>query len=272
MNQRRGCEAAPTRRAVPSDTPFSFQWVANPSGARSALVAVPSTPMARRDTGTKTLASTLDTALDAAGRKLLAEALRRGAEAADTAEDAILGFGRWLLVSVFDDDAAAALDDRAANPVWRELLRRAGGPTLRVSERMLYVALHVAARDKRIGDEAWRALDVGRKELLLPLGDEHAMRKAAQHVAAMKLSLRATREYVAALRAEQGAAPKARVTPERVVQRVRRFNKLAGDEASARRSLAALQRLEGDARRDAETDLRQLRDWAAAMLRGLRDR
>lgn len=226
--------------------------------------------MARRDT--RDLALPHDTALDAAGRRLLSEALRRGAEAADTAEDAILGFGRWLLVNVFDDDAAAALDARADNPVWRELLRRAGGPTLRMSGRMLYVALHVAARDKRIGDEAWRSLDVGRKELLLPLEDEHAMRKAAQHVTAMKLSVRATRDYVAALRAEKGAGPRARITSERVVQRVRRFNKLAGDEAATRRSLTALQRLDDDARRAAETDLRQLRDWATAMLRGLRAR
>ncbi|MBI5514010.1 MAG: hypothetical protein HY909_09600 [Deltaproteobacteria bacterium] len=87
------------------------------------------------------------TALDDAQRKLLAEALRRAEETRDAVEGALVGLGRWLLVQVFDDDAAAALDGRHQNPVWRELLRRAGGPTLRLSERVLCVALHVAAHD-----------------------------------------------------------------------------------------------------------------------------
>ena len=63
------------------------------------------------------------------------------------------------------------------------MIARAGGPTLRLSTRMLSVALHVAAWDKRINDEAWRGLDLGRKELLLPLGDDARLREAAQHVA-----------------------------------------------------------------------------------------
>jgi hypothetical protein len=227
--------------------------------------------MAKKRVASQELAVIGETALDPPTRQVLAEALRRGAEAADVAEDAIVGFGRWLLVHVFADDAAAALDARSENPVWRELVRRAGGPTLRLGQRALYVALHVAARDKRIGDEAWRGLDVSRKELLLPLGDEAAMRKAAQHVTAMKLSARATRDYVAALRAQKGRGPRARVTGERVVTRVQRFNKLAGDEASQRKSLAALRDLDDAKRRSAEAELRRLRDWAAALLRGLRE-
>ena len=114
--------------------------------------------------------------LDADGRQLLAEALRRAEETRDVMEDALVRFGRWLLVNVFDDDAAAALDDRRLNPVWSDLLARAGGPTLRLSPRLLYVALHIAARDKRITDGAWRALEPGRKQMLLPLGDEGLMR------------------------------------------------------------------------------------------------
>lgn len=103
------------------------------------------------------------THLGAPERKLLAEALRRAEETRDVIEDALVSFGRWLLVNVFDDDAAAALEDRRDNPVWRDLLARAGGPTLRLRERMLYVALHIAAHDKRINDEAWRNLEPGRK-------------------------------------------------------------------------------------------------------------
>ena len=94
--------------------------------------------------------------LDAPQRKILAEALRRAEETRDVIEDALVSFGRWVLVNVFDGAAAAALDGRHDNPVWRDLLARAGGPTLRLSARMLYVALHIAAHDKRITDEAWR--------------------------------------------------------------------------------------------------------------------
>ena len=49
--------------------------------------------------------------------------------------------------------------------MWQELVRRAGGPTLRISKHMLYVAVRLAAYDKRITDQTWRGLDPGRKEL-----------------------------------------------------------------------------------------------------------
>ena len=78
-------------------------------------------------------------------------------------------YGRWILEAVFRDDASAALDEKTKNPVWVGLVRRAGGPTLRVSRRVLYVAVAIAANDRRITDQAWRGLDGGRKELLLPL-------------------------------------------------------------------------------------------------------
>jgi hypothetical protein len=47
---------------------------------------------------------------------------------------------------------------------------------------MLYVALQLAAYDKRITDQTWRGLDTGRKELLLPLAEDRRLRDAAQHV------------------------------------------------------------------------------------------
>ena len=85
-------------------------------------------------------------------QRLVAEALRRAEETRNVMEDALVGFGRWMLVSVFDDDASAALEGRSANAVWADLVRRAGGPTLRLNKKLLYVALHIAARDKRITD------------------------------------------------------------------------------------------------------------------------
>jgi hypothetical protein len=195
--------------------------------------------------------------LDAPQRKILAEALRRAEETRDVIEDALVSFGRWVLVKVFDD-AAAALDGRHDNPVWRDLLARAGGPTLRLSARMLYVALHIAAHDKRITDEAWRNLEPGRNELLLPLGDESAMRRAAQHVTAMKLTQRATRAYVASLRAEQGEAHKARLTPARLTAQVRGFRERVANAAWQRRALSVAMKAEPDARDAVTTAVHRL--------------
>ena len=68
-------------------------------------------------------------------------------------EDALVEYGRWILVHIFGDDAAAALDTKSENPLWTALLARAGGPTLRMSRKVLYVAVEIAARDKRINDD-----------------------------------------------------------------------------------------------------------------------
>jgi hypothetical protein len=215
------------------------------------------------------LALAVDPPLDAAQRKVLAEALRRAEETRDVMEDALVAYGRWLLVQVFDDDAGAALAGRHHNPVWRALLARAGGPTLRVSERMLYVALHIAARDKRITDEAWRNLEPGRKELLLPLGDEAVMRRAAQHVTAMKLTQRATRAYVSALLAEAGGERPLRLTPRRVVAQVRTFRERVTRAQWSRRAADVLGAGDDQSRTAARKELEALRDWAESLLQGL---
>jgi hypothetical protein len=204
-------------------------------------------------------------ALDAAQRRVLAEALRRAEETRNVMEDALVSYGRWLLVHVFDDDAGAALEGRRDSPLWRELLARAGGPTLRLSERMLYVALHIAAHDKRITDEAWRNLEPGRKELLLPLGDEATMRKAAQHVTAMKLTQRATRAYVAGLMEARGKGREVRLTPARVTATVRSFRERVTKSAWQRRAVAVVKD-DDDARAAVRGELEALRDWADGLL------
>ena len=127
-------------------------------------------------------------------RQVFGEALRLGADLADEVEAKVSAFGRWLLEAVFDNDAAAALDGKTKNPVWQELVRRAGGPTLRVSKHMLYVAVQLAAYDKRITDQTWRGLDTGRKELLLPLAEDRRLRDAAQHVSKFNLTQTKTRK------------------------------------------------------------------------------
>lgn len=161
--------------------------------------------------------------LDAPQRRVLLEALRRAEDARNVMEDALVSFGRWVVDEVFGGDAGAALDERSGHPVWREMLARAGGPTLRLNRKMLSVAVRVAAHDRRITDESWRGLEVGRKQLLLPLRDEALMREAAQHVAAFKLTQETTAEYVTGLLAEQGRQRVVRVTVPRVLDRVRRF-------------------------------------------------
>jgi hypothetical protein len=135
---------------------------------------------------------------------LLAEAIRRGEECRNRVEDAVVEYGRWVLLHIFENDAAAAIEGKRDNAVWHALVERAGGPTMRISRTMLYLCVQIAAHDKRINDEAWRNLEPGRKALLLPLRDEALLRQAAQHVTAMKLTQDATKAYVRSLRSEQG--------------------------------------------------------------------
>ena len=208
--------------------------------------------------------------LTKAEHALLAEALQRAEGARNIVESALLDFGRWLLVDVFKDDAGAALEGRRDNPVWCELLARAGGPTLRLSERFLYVALRIAAHDKRIQDDSWRLLEPGRKELLLPLKEPPLLRKAAQHVVAMKLSQRATREYVRATIADQGGERKSRVTAGQFQSHVRRFRAHVEDATYKRRVARTLKDLGDEDRRALKEELSALRGWVAEMLAAVR--
>ena len=70
-------------------------------------------------------------------RGVFEEALRRGEDLREEIESSVSSFGRWLLGAVFHDDTTAALDDKSQNPVWLELVRRAGGPMLGLSKGAL---------------------------------------------------------------------------------------------------------------------------------------
>jgi len=211
-----------------------------------------------------------DGQLSKSERALLAEALRRAEGTRNVVESALLDFGRWLLNEIFHDDAGAALENKRDNPVWLELLSRAGGPTLRLGERFLYVSLEIAAHDKRIQDDAWRLLDPGRKELLLPIKDEARMREAAQHVVAMKLSQRATRAYVRAEKAAQGTAAAPRVTQKRFEAHVRRFRERVLDPAYKRKVERSLRDLAKDEKDGVRDELQAIKAWAADLLATLR--
>ncbi len=156
--------------------------------------------------------------LNSLDQKLLAEALRRGEAARDGMEDVLRDYGSWLFVNLFDSNSSKVIEARREHPVWRHLVARAGGPTLRLNEPMLAVCLLTAAYDKRLNDDSWRALDMGRKQLLLRLKTDEQMRKGAHHVLAAKLTWRATREYVRNSLETQGEPTEIRVRVGQVQQ------------------------------------------------------
>ena len=205
-------------------------------------------------------------ALSKPQRALVAEACRLGHDLADGVEAEVMRFGRWLLECVFDSDAAEAVDARSVNPVWLELTRRAGGPTLRVSRHMLYTALQLAARDARIADQSWRNLDAPRKELLLPLRDDQAIRKAAQHVSKFDLSQSKTRRYVTKQLAGTSRPRQVRLTAEGLAKRVRALQaSLEGDAV-----LAKVRALDGADRDKIASEVQRLRATLADVARVLR--
>ncbi len=205
-------------------------------------------------------------------RTLLNEALRRGEDVREQVESAITSYGRWILGAVFADDAAAALDDRTDNPVWRELVRRAGGPTLKVTRHLLYVAVRLAARDKRILDQSWQGLDAGRKELLLPLGTDERLREGAQHVAKFNLTHASTKQYVTELLRGSGRAPAVRVTVPRLVQRVQRLRETLGSPAILRKVHDLRETTDPTDRKEAADEIERLRGVLGELAKALRKR
>lgn len=207
--------------------------------------------------------------LAASHEPVLREALLRAEETRNVVEDALVSFGRWLLVHVFEGDSTQALAARKENPLWNELQRRAGGPSLRLSRRFLSVALHIAAHDQRIQDDAWRLLEPGRKELLLPLHDEAALREAAQHVVKLKLSQRATKTYVKSLRAE--AAPRMRLTSERARADIARFSEKVVDARYEKRVHALVKQMSGEERAAMKEEVARVRAWADRLAKAIRE-
>jgi len=201
---------------------------------------------------------------------LLDEALRRGEDLREQVESTVTSYGRWLLGSVFGGNASAALDEKSHNAVWRELVRRAGGPTLRIGRRMLYVALQLAARDKRIADTTWRGLDAGRKELLLPLADDGRLREAAQHVAKFNLTQASTRQYVSSLLTPAGRAPALRLTMPRLVRHVQTLRAAVGTAAALRKVEQLREAAEPREREKAAAEIEELREVLAKISRSLR--
>jgi hypothetical protein len=208
------------------------------------------------------------TKLTARQKDILQEALRKGEEFARDVESRTIDYGRWLLDEVFDGDTTAALEEKAKNPIWLELLRRAGGPSLRVSRRMLNVAVRIAAWDKRITDQSWRGLDAGRKELLLPLGESKMLRDAAERVSRFNLSQTKTREYVHELLAKKGEPPTPRITGAVLSSRLRKLRESVGT-AAALRKIRSLE-LKPKERAAILREIEQLNETLRSIARGIK--
>ena len=201
---------------------------------------------------------------------ILDEALRRGEDLREVIESKTLEYGRWLLEKVFANDTTEALDDKSHNPIWQELLRRSGGPTLAINRRFLYVALRIAAADRRISAQAWRGLDAGRKELLLPLHDDKRLLAGARHVSDLNLSHRKTREYVSGILATGGSPRRARVTPRGFVKRVKQMRGSLGGKDAVHQLRAVRHEMNPDDRETATTELRALQEVVTKLLAVLR--
>ena len=203
-------------------------------------------------------------------KKVLDEALRRGEDLREELETKTLEYGRWLLEAIFANDTTTALDDKAQNAVLLELVRRAGGPTLGLTRHLLYVALRIAAHDRRITANAWRGLDAGRKELLLPLRDDRTLLTAARHVSDLNLSQPKTREYVTGLLASSGTPRRVRITPRAFASRVKKLRTGLGGASTTRR-LATLT-MEPEERARVVDELEQLHQATGDMLKAVKRR
>lgn len=197
--------------------------------------------------------------LTAAQQHLLDRALAEGGRLKTELESAVSTYGRWLLVEVFDNDARRALDEWGKNPVWLELVRRAGGPSLGISRTVLYAALRLAANDKRVTDQAWQRLDVARKQLLLPLREPPMLRQAAQHVMKWNLTQAKTKEYVTELLAEDGKKRIVRLTRAGLVGRVRKLRENLGSAAVLKRAGELAEKMSAKERAEVVREMTALR-------------
>jgi len=233
---------------------------------RSASVEAAKHPSAldRRDHGGAPLKLTKEEDL------VLMEAVRRGESAQRKNQDTMMEYGQWLLDTVFKGKTKEALDPKSKNTVWMELVRRSGGPTLHVSTRFLYVALRIAAYDKRITDESWRLLDSGRKELLLPLVDVDALRDAARHVTKFDLTHKMVQAYVTSQLTDGGDRRQVRWTGSQMTKQLEKVHSMFEERASIARLREFRRTLTDDEKSALVDQTKALQATLANVLRELR--
>lgn len=135
---------------------------------------------------------------------------------------------------------------------------------------MLYVALGMAAWDRRIQDSAFRTLDVGRKELLLPLDDESKLKQAANHVAKLELTQTDTRQYVTQLMAEAGKPRQARFSGPQLARKAKKIREDLGGASTLKRVKALRAEMDVKERDGLVAEMEKLRDVVADLVRALK--
>jgi hypothetical protein len=145
----------------------------------------------------------------------------------------------------------------------------AGGPKLRLSRATLHRAVQIAAYDKRLNDEAFRGLDVTRKRILIPLGDDKRIRDAAQHVSATRMTATTTQQYVKGLLDGTKEKPVLRMTAKTASVRVHRAAEPFRDRSVLGKWKAQLGELSGASRAEALLELRGIAKAVAELIAAL---
>lgn len=179
---------------------------------------------ARSATPTKSPASKTTVALAKEDTEHLGEILDEAQALVDTMEASLRRFAQLVLRHAFPEDHKLGRDpEKHATPLYAEVIRRAGGPTLKLSAKAISLWVRIVAWERTITSEEFRRLDFTRKQYLLPLADPKRMADAAEHVLAFKLNEADTRAYAESLRVESGRAPVPRLTPGRANLALDRF-------------------------------------------------
>jgi hypothetical protein len=211
-------------------------------------------------------------ALSAADRAVLAEAISRADAVRSTIDSTWTDFGRWLFAKVFGEDTVSAIDHREDNPIWAALYALADGPKVRLRHDEIDRAVLCAAYDKRLNSDAWRALDFGRKWRLLRLADDKLMAKGAKHVLATNLDTRKVEVYVRNVLAEQNIELPTRVNVPAFVSQLGRFHERVSGKAFARQLESAANKLSDEQREKLVETLDQTRATLDALRARLNQR
>lgn len=134
------------------------------------------------------------------------------------------------------------------------------------------IPFEVGGEIARLADQTWRGLDVGRKELLLPLATDERLREGAQHVSKFNLTHASTRQYVAQVLRADGRSKRVRLTVPHLVTRVQKLHASLAGAAVARRLDELRSSAEPAARAKAADELEKLRDLLTELARSLRKR
>lgn len=211
-------------------------------------------------------------ALSTEERKLVAEAVRLGQALHDQLQASIRGYGAWLVERVFEGDPDAALEAAERDPVWVELARRAGTRALSLPPATLYLALRVAAYDARIRAAVWRDLDLGRKALLLPLGDDELLVLGAEAAREGELTHAEVKAWVTAQLAARGRPRRVRVHPKALRRRLHAMTQTLSRPALVRRFDAIRGEMDPDERAALAAEVDALRGALARLAKSLRGR